>query len=72
MTIKAFRRGETVRHWMDDCGNEKLTNVADKIFFTLRIPATTNESVLGSDGMWRYDSGRRDSWRCELAICGSA
>ena len=38
----------------------------------LRIPATTNESVLGQTTCGDMNSGRRDSLRCDVAICGSA
>ena len=39
MTIKAVRSGITARYWTKDCYNEKLTNVADQILFTVSMPS---------------------------------
>jgi hypothetical protein len=39
MTIKAYRSGETARHWTNDCHKEKLTHGTDKVVFTLSMPS---------------------------------
>jgi hypothetical protein len=39
MTIKAYRAGETARHWTKDVYDEKLTSAANRVIFRLKMPS---------------------------------
>jgi hypothetical protein len=79
MTIKAYRSGETARHWTGDCYKEELTPGTDKILFTLSMPSkgggvtevrleVTSESF--QDLTWAMSNANHDAATLAFASSG--